>query len=475
MTPLTRLAWVLFLASLAGCAPAHHRGTLAAHAPLAVRTDPQLIEMNAEATASLVLASTVDDLGVRVRIAAHALPAAQRPPLDLALVLDTSGSMEGEAIAAVRASAKAVLDKMRDGDRISVVVFHSHADVLVPNVIVGAKSRTAIARAIDDIKARGTTDLAGGLSLGLSQLSQSRFPEGINRVVLLSDGVPNSSAALPNMIAALHDQGISVTSLGVGPDYDTKLMTQIARDTGGNFHYIEKPEELAAVFDDELTRMTTVVGRNLQLQLQPGPGVTIEAMPGLQALGDGRFLAMIGDLPAGEVRDLMIPIKVAARAPGSTAELIEATLSYDDVIGNSGRHDRDAYVGVKASEDAAAVKAAVKVGLEVQRIRASAAASILYAMQLARAGQVAPGQQQIASALAAVRTAQTKLKDPQLAPLADELDQVSRDLAQIRPPRDDEPMKKQKMDKPPATAPEPGVEPRLRRSEERAESTMMGH
>src|SRR5262249_46203825 len=162
---------------------------------------------------------------------------------------------------------------------------------------------------------KGTTDLAGGLSVGLSQLQTTRFANGITRVVLLSDGVPNSSAALPGMIAALHDQGISVTSLGVGADYDTKLMTQIARDTGGNFHYIEKPEELAKVFDDELTRMTTVVGRNLQLQLQPGPGVTIEAKPGLQAVGDGRYIAMIGDLPAGEVRDLMIPIKVVARTP----------------------------------------------------------------------------------------------------------------------------------------------------------------
>jgi hypothetical protein len=156
----------------------------------------------------------------------------------------------------------------------------------------------------------------------------------------------------------------------------------MARDTGGTFHYIETPDTIASVFNDELTKMTTVVGRNLQLALAPGPGVTIEPMPGLVVGGDGKVYATIGDLAAGEKRDLMIPIKLAARGDGSTAELVDATLSFDDVVNHSGRLTRDAFVAVKTSKDAVAVRKAVKIDLEVQRVRTTAASAILEAITL---------------------------------------------------------------------------------------------
>src|SRR5690606_37539423 len=114
------------------------------------------------------------------------------------------------------------------------------------------------------------------------------------------------------------------------------LMTQIARDTGGAFHNLEKPAEVARVFDEELTKMTTVVGRNLQLVVEPGPNVTIQPLPGFSLAPDGKLHAVVGDLAAGEVRDLMFPLVVAARREGSTAEIALATLTFDDVISKSG-------------------------------------------------------------------------------------------------------------------------------------------
>jgi Ca-activated chloride channel family protein len=493
MTPHTRLAWVLFFASVIGCATPKPAPVVAGRLvnPITVAVDPKLIDMTAEATMGLLAASSANELGVRILISAHDLADAKRPPLNLGLVLDTSGSMDGDAIVALRSSAKALVDKLREGDRLSIVIFHSHADVLVPSVVIDGHNRTGIDHAIDGIVATGTTDLQGGLAAGLSQVVTHQLPVGINRLVLLSDGVPNVATALPQVLASIHQYGISVTSLGFGADYDTNLMTQIARDTGGNFHYLEKPEEVAAVFDDELTKMTTVVGRNLQLALEPGPGVTILPLPGLQVGGDGKVYTTVGDLAAGETRDLMIPIKVSARAAGSTAELVQATLTFDDVVGNSGRPHRDAFVGVKTSGDAAAVKASIKVGLEVARIRSSAAAAILTAMAMARSGEVAAARQQIALATATVRTAvKTFGKDANLEPLIKQLDDVAHQLAQIVPTQDQLQIgggaKHSSIDKPirdyaasdmvrpvPATAPA-SVEPMLRRAEETAAKTIQG-
>ena len=470
MTPSTRPPWVLLSMMLAACA-AHPPAKLASHPAIALAADPKLVDMTVEATTPLVLANASTELGIRVRITANDLPDAKRPPLNLGLVLDTSGSMEGASIDAVRASAATLVDKLRDGDRIAIVAFHSRVDVLVPSIIVSPATRPRLEHAIAGIHAHGTTDLAGGLATALAEVRQHQLAQGVNRIVLLSDGVPNTSAQLPNLIAQTHQLGITVTSLGLGVDYDTALMTEIARDTGGEFHYLEKPEEVSAVFDHELMKMTTIVGRGLQLRLAPGPGVTIEAMPGLSPAGDGSFFATVGDLPAGETRDLMIPVRVAARGDGSTAELTDATLTFDDVIGGSGPQQRTGYVGAKASSDAAKVQGAVVISLEVARIRAFGAAAMLDAINLARTGQLAAAQEHLAGAIRTVEDAAPRLHEPDLEQLAHDLTALGKQLATmvVVPPQ----IVEERAVPQPATAPAE-MEVPIRRAEERANAVLRG-
>ncbi|HUJ60805.1 MAG TPA: VWA domain-containing protein, partial [Kofleriaceae bacterium] len=327
-----------------------------------------------------------------------------------------------------------------------------------------------VERAIDQLVPRGTTDLYDGLAAGFNQVLAQRVA-GVNRIVLLSDGVPNTSAQLPALIAQIRTSGLSVTSLGLGIDYDTTLMTQIARDTGGRFHYIAAPDEVAKVFDDELGKMSTVIGRNLVVSLTPGPGVTVHPIPGLVANG-GRLQLQVGDLAAGETRDLMVPIAVAARRDGSTAELIDATLRFEDVIGGSGMLEREAYVGVPVSSDAATVAAGVVPELEVARVRALAAAAIVEAMAAARRGDQPAAKKRLAEAAAAVRAAIARYHDAGLSQVLDELDEVGKQLAQVQlqtapPGQGAEPVPQ------PGIAPA-AVEPVLRRAEERAGRTLSG-
>ncbi len=472
MTPRTRLAWIVLFA--AGCAAKPGAGPDNRTTPLVVHTDPQLVEMTVEATTTLLDADDHNELGLRVRIVGKALPDAQRPPINLGLVLDTSGSMEGDAIDAVRDSARGLVAKLRDGDRISIVAFHSRADVLVENSEVSAATRPKLAAAIEGIRARGTTDLANGLATGLQQVLRHPVPTGINRIVLLSDGVPNTTAQLPGTITAIQQRGISVTSLGLGLDYDTTLMTKIARDTGGAFHYLEAPEEVAAVFDDELAKMTTIVAGNLQLVIQSGPNVVIQTLPGFTPGPDGTLHAVIGDLAAGEQRDLMFPITVAARGETSTAEIALATLHFTDVIGKTGQQQREGFVSLKTSNDGAALKAAVKIGLETARVRARAAGATLEAISLARRGQVDAARKQLADAIAAVKVAAKKLGDKELDQLVVELDELAKDLAKITPPQiisSDSPAATAV--RAPAMAPM-AVERKLRRAEEDASDAVRG-
>jgi Ca-activated chloride channel family protein len=460
--------------------------------PLAAAVDPKLIEMTSEPTAGLVAASATSELGVRVRISGGELPDAKRPPLNLGLVLDTSGSMEGKAIGELRRSARQLVEKLRPGDRVSVVTFGSRADVLVPGTVIDAAAGRRVLDAIDGIRATGTTDLAAGLAAGLQQVAAGQGGKAIHRIVLLSDGVPNSSAQLPAIVAGIRQRGFSITTLGLGIDYDTALMAQLARDTGGTFHYVEEPEQVAAVFDDELTRITSVVGKNLVLSLSPGPGVTFQPMPGLVILGDGKAYAQLGDLPSGETRDLMIPIRVTARGDASTAELVDAQLVFDDVVNQAGRLSRTAFVSVKASSDAAEVRGAIKIDLEVARVRTAAASAILEAIALARQGAIPQAQAKIAAAASAVKAAAAKLGNAELGPVLRELEDVSKQLAQLVVPPQVIVTQNPPGPAPglavvtetatsappaalrqPATAP-PAVERKLRRLQEKANATVTG-
>lgn len=460
---------------LFACASPKRPSPVPNQAALAQATDPKLVVMTVDPTTSLIKSNATTQLGVRIQIRALDLPGAHRPRLNLALVLDTSGSMDGPTIGALRASAQKVISEMRDGDRLSLIAFHSRVELLAPNTVLDPASRPRVMAAIDRIAARGTTDLAAGLAEGLRQVQAGRLPDGINRIVLLSDGVPNTSATLPASIASAHGAGIGITTLGLGNDYDSTLLGQIARDTGGGFHYIEKPEAVAEVFASELSRMTTVVGRNLVLELAPGPGVSIQQMPGLVLGVDGRAHATIGDLAAGETRDLMIPVEVFARGEGSTAELLDLQLSFDDMIAHSGRLRREEFVSLKASGDTAAVAAAIKLDLEVQRIRMTAASAILEAIAMARANQVEAARNKLDHAAAIVRAASSRLQDPGLGDIATQIDEVAKQLAQLvaQPVAVVAPDMDRPMTTAPAVAPAP-VERKLRRAEDAATKAVTG-
>jgi Ca-activated chloride channel family protein len=399
--------------------------------------DPHLIEMTAEPSATLVTAGgQVGRLAVRVRITASAMPDGRRPQLNLALVMDTSGSMENEPIAAARTAALAMLDRMLDGDRLSVTIFHTTAEALVPSTILDPVTRKDVRKRIEQIEARGTTDLAAGLSVALGQLGVGITADSLNRVVLLSDGVPNDAAAIPNLILQATAMHAPIAALGFGIDYDETLLGGIAMQTGGSFRYLDEPDEVAQVFDEEVVRMTQLVGRNLQLSLQPGPGITLEEIPGFASTLSGAIrYVTVGDLAAGETRDIIVPMTVPGRRDGAVLELVDANLAFEDVAGASGWQKRDAFVAVHASSDAAAVAASVKLDLDLALVRAVAAGSMLQAIALARSGQLEAAREVLTRAIKDAKAALKKYKDDtELAKLIADMEKLGPALVALVPP-----------------------------------------
>jgi Ca-activated chloride channel family protein len=295
---------------------------------------------------------------VYARIRVSTLPRAERArgPVNVALAMDTSGSMEGDAIVEARRAALRVIDTLKDGDYLAVVVFHSKSEVLLPSTELDEDVRRDVKRRVSEIEARGTTEMAGGLSAALQEVRSHFEAKGVNRVILLGDGIPNRAANMEAVAKSAADSGIAITTLGLGLDYDETLMGKIAQLSGGRFQYIESADKVAGFFQEELQRIDAVYGRRASATLTPGPGVRIESVVGSdRPSSGGAAYVPLGDITRGDSRDIVVRMTVTPRKSGVPIELIDAVITFDDALEDAGRLERRIYLGARTSDDEAAV------------------------------------------------------------------------------------------------------------------------
>jgi Ca-activated chloride channel family protein len=439
----------VFLAALAStliaCAPpalrppAEHAVAVVAaedHVP-AVKAE-EIVSVEAAPANRFLKADQRGEMVVRLRLGAKALREARRPPINLGLVIDTSGSMEGDAIRDARAASLALLDSLAEGDRLAVVSFNSDTEVLVPSTVLDKASMARIRTQLAGLTARGTTDLAGGLRAGLNEVTQGFQASGINRVVLLGDGVPNDERPIAALAQEAAQKTIPVTVMGLGLDYNETLMNTIAQSSGGHYHFIKESSKVASVFKDEVLRLKQVVARNAILRLVPGPGVTIKEVIGLPTSPNGSGVhATLGDLGEGEQRDVLVRLDVSGRRAGAVVELIDAELSFEDAARGPARLAEKSFLGVRASQDASEIASGRDLDVERSAARALVSARIVQAIALARAGQLAQAQSLLDLGEKEAKTAAKTLEDSELDEKARSIPPLRRSLpsmVEIAPP-----------------------------------------
>ncbi|MFO0631182.1 MAG: VWA domain-containing protein [Polyangiales bacterium] len=368
------------------------------------RRDPQLVTLEGALGNRFLPAGQRSDVVARLRVATRAIDPARRPRVNVALVVDTSGSMDGRAMDDARAASLAMVDALGEGDRLAVVTFDAQARVLVTSTELDAESRAAARARVRAMEARGTTDLAGGLRLGLLEVANHYRAEGINRVVLLSDGVPNDRAPLDAMARSAAQNGITITTLGLGTDYDETVMAHLAQHSGGRFHYVQDSAQVAAMFRDEVLRMQRVVGRNAIAVLTAGPDVEVQSVVGMPATRNGSEVRVpLGDITEGATRDLVVRLSVPGRRNDASVEVLDAVLTFTDAMDSAGHCERHTFLGARSSSDAAQRETGRDP--EVERVAAEAqlAAGTIEAIRDAREGNMERAQQRLDEALAEAR------------------------------------------------------------------------
>lgn len=277
--------------------------------------DPAQAAVEVECGVSPQLAGGEVYAAVRVRGRA---PRAAVAPLNVSLVLDRSGSMRGAPFQNMLLAAEAFVGRLRDGDRLSVVVFSDGVFEPVPPVVIDASSRQAAVAAIRALRHGGLTHLSAGLLAGLFDVWSHVDGWQVNHVVLLSDGQPNRGITdrtrLASLAASAAERGVGITSVGFGPEHDELLMQAIADAGGGAYHYVATADDIPAVFQREAADMLGVAARDTVVQVAPPPGTSIEDVLGQDYyLEGGRLWVRLGAVPHDQERFIVLRLR-AGRA-----------------------------------------------------------------------------------------------------------------------------------------------------------------
>lgn len=385
--------------------------------------DPGLVSLAGALSNRFVPAGTETELIAQIRVGTDNASISGRAPVNVALVIDTSGSMEGDPIENARAASLAFLESLNDGDRLSVIAFHSRADLLLESTAIEDGDMDELRAKVGAMEARGTTDLEAGLQMGLEQLMSHLFVDGINRIVLLSDGVPNQEGSILALAQAAGERHITITALGFGRDYNETLLGQLAQLSGGSFHYIENSEAVVAVFRNEVLRMQQVYGRNAVVSIRPGPGVRIDSVVGQNVSQEGTTVrVLLGDLTQGELRDLIVRTTIAGHRDGASVEALDVELTFDDAIADAGRLTRNVFLGAKATANEAELAAGRNASVEAAAERVQAAAVTIQAISLVRDGDLERARSVLQSAEARARNYAEQSQD----------EDVRRQAAQMR-------------------------------------------
>jgi Ca-activated chloride channel family protein len=278
---------------------------------------------------------------VQVEVEARKSDDARRAPMNLAIVLDRSGSMDGAKLEKARQAAAMAVDKLGDDDIFSLVTYDDQTDLLIPPERVGNRDhREELKARIFRIQAGGSTALHAGVTLGAKQVRRFFEKERVNRVILLSDGLanvgPSRTSDLSSLGRELRGDGISVSTIGLGDDYNEDLMTALAEASNANYYYVKDAEKLPGIFSAELGSARSLLARSVIIRIETPEGVRLKEIIGRPEIEchDRVVEIKMPELFGSEKRRFL----VRCVAEGKTADALEAaavSLNYATISGGA--------------------------------------------------------------------------------------------------------------------------------------------
>lgn len=264
-----------------------------------------------------------------------AVSTGDRAPLNIALVVDRSTSMSGGKLEQAKVASRRLVDMLSPEDRLAIVSYGSDVSTEIESRPATSANKELFHNAIDRIRLSGSTNLSGGYERGVKLVMPHNRDETVNRVILLSDGQANvgvTQLAQLRALASRHlERGVSLSTMGIGLDYNEELMTAMAENGAGNYYFIEDEAALASIFEKECKGLSATVAKKTVLTLEVSPGVELLEVRGFPYKLEGnRAKIQLAAFFARQTKDITARLSVTTGAPGEMP-VLSARLDYEDV------------------------------------------------------------------------------------------------------------------------------------------------
>jgi Ca-activated chloride channel family protein len=335
------------------------------------------------------------------------------PPLNLAIVIDRSGSMKGDRIANAIAAAVGTIERLRDGDSVTVVSFDTEAQVVVPPTRASSSTRPSIEAAIQSIRLGGDTCISCGLELGMTELSLANLGgDRVTRMLLLSDGATNHGikdiGGLRAMAGRMRDRGCSISTIGVDVEFDEKVMAAIAVESNGRHYFVANPSGLPAIFAQEFDNLLSTVARDSELAIDLAPGVELEQVFDRSFRREGsRIIVPFGTFSAKQEKTVLMKLRVSGSQDGMQP-VANVKLSYRDLVERSNASCQGDLALMVTSDGTAPRELDPFVAARVERSRT--AQTLTEANLLFEQGRIGEAQAKLARQETELRTSGTSAR-----------------------------------------------------------------
>lgn len=372
---------------------------------------------------------------IKIEVEGVEVPLGERMPLNLAIVLDRSGSMSGGKLEQAKQAAEMLVDQLDRDDVLSLVVYETGVEVVVPAGRVG-KRHQEIKRLIRRIQTGGSTALYGGVEKGGDELSEFLSRERINRVMLLSDGIanvgPSSNRDIARLGSRLAKDGMSVTTIGLGDDYNETLMTALAESSDANYYYVADVEKLPEVFQNELGELKSLIARDFQIEIRCPEGVRpIRFLGRPEELKSQTGSFTFGTLAGGQTREIYLECAISSDVQGTLTEIAKVTANFENLQTGEAAELKERPIVVGYTEDVKLAEKTVNQAIRAEAVIYANAVETEKTLAYADSGNYVASRANIVSQKAKLNEVYATAPAAQQAELKEELsalEEAERDL-----------------------------------------------